>query len=142
MQETKKRQIPNRLGRRGSARCGSITVEMALVLPIFFTLLFACFEFSQANLMRHGAESAAYEAARAAIVPGATNQDVTRAAERTLASVGVTNFTISTTPSNIRTNTTELEVRVQIPLDQNMTFATFVRGVNFTGQCRLSRERQ
>lgn len=113
-----------------------------MVLPIFFTLLFACFEVSQANLMRHGAESAAYEAARAAIVPGATNQDVTRAAERTLASVGVTNFTISTTPSNIRTNTTELEVRVQIPLDQNMTFATFVRGVNFTGQCRLSRERQ
>ncbi len=115
---------------------------MALVLPIFFVILFAAFEIGRANLMRHGTESAAYEAVRAAIVPGATNADVQNAARRILQSVGVDQFTITTNPANVQTPTDELEVNITVPLDQNMSFASFVKGFNFTGHCRLSRERR
>ncbi len=128
------KRLPNR---RGAA-----TVELALVLPLFFTLLFTAYEFGRANLMRHGAESAAYEAARAAIVPGANNADVRAAAQRVLASVGVDQFTITTVPANVQTPSNDLEVRIAVPLDQNFTISTFVTGFVFTGQCRLSRERQ
>ena len=48
-------------GKRLRTRRGASTVELALVLPIFFTLLFTAYEFGRANLMRHGAESAAYD---------------------------------------------------------------------------------
>lgn len=125
-----------------SHRRGAATVELALVLPLFFTLLFTAYEFGRANLMRHGAESAAYEAARAAIVPGASNADVRASAERVLASVGVDQFTITTVPANVQTPSNDLEVRISVPLDQNFTISTFVTGFVFTGQCRLSRERQ
>ncbi len=125
-----------------SNRDGSTTVELALILPIFFTLLFAAFEFGHANMMRHGAQSAAYEAARAAIVPNATNQDVQTAAQRVLDSVGVRNFTLTTEPANIQTLSNDVAVNIAIPLDQNVTFATFVRGFVFTGHSRLSRERR
>lgn len=124
-----------------SQRRGAAAVELALVLPIFFTLLFTAYEFGRANLMRHGAESAAYEAARAAIVPGANNADVRTAAERVLASVGVDQFTITTVPANVQTPSTNLEVRIAVPLDQNFAISTFVTGFVFTGRCRLSRER-
>lgn len=123
-------------------RRGAATVELALILPIFFVMLFAAFELGHANMMRHGTESAAYAAARAAIVPGATNADVRNAAQRILNSVGVTQFTITTEPNNLQTPSDDLEVNIAVPLDQNLTFATFVQGFTFTGQCRLSRERR
>ncbi|MBL8889022.1 MAG: pilus assembly protein [Planctomycetaceae bacterium] len=136
------RKIQTRLHGPTNPRTGAVTVELALVLPVFFVMLFAAFELGYANMIRHGAESAAYEAARSAIVPGSTNSDVRAAAERVLASVGVTQFTISTQPSNVQTPSDELAVNISVPLDQNLTFATFVQGVQFTGQCRLSRERR
>lgn len=123
-------------------RNGATTVELALVLPVFFTLLFAAFEMGHANLIRQGAESAAYEAARAAIVPGATNADVRNAAQRVLDTVGVARFTLTTQPANLQAQSDELEVNIAVPLDQNLTFATFVEGFVFTGHCRLSRERR
>jgi len=138
----KKTSLTRAQAKPGTNRRGAATVELAMVLPIFFTLLFAAFEFGRANLMRHGAESAAYEAARAAIVPGATNADVRAAAERVLASVGVESFTITTNPANVQTPSNDLEVRIAVPLDQNFAATTFVTGFVFTGQCRLSRERQ
>lgn len=137
---SKTRKNTNTLKRLPNRR-GAYTVELALVLPLFFTLLFTAYEFGRANLMRHGAESAAYEAARSAIVPGANNADVRAAAERVLASVGVDQFTITTVPANVQTPSNDLEVRIAVPLDQNFSISTFVTGFVFTGRCRLSRER-
>ena len=47
-------------------------MEFAITAPIFFLFLLAAFEFGWLNVMRHTADNAAYEAARTAIVPGAT----------------------------------------------------------------------
>ena len=61
--------------KRAPRRQGAAVIEMALTLPVLFLLLFACYEFGRANMIRHTAQGAAYEAARVAIVPGATRAE-------------------------------------------------------------------
>jgi Flp pilus assembly protein TadG len=58
-------------------RDGVAVVEFALTAPIFFLFVLAAFEFGWMNVLRHTADNAAYEAARAAMVPGATAADAT-----------------------------------------------------------------
>jgi len=113
---------------------------MAITLPVLFLILFAAFELGRANLIRHGAEAAAYEGARVAILPGATSTEIRQAADKVMLSVGATNFDLTVTPATILPTTRDVEVRVTVPLDQNMSFATFVRGFRFTGRCELSTE--
>lgn len=52
-------------------------VEMALVLPIFFTVLLGIVEFGRAMMVGQLITNAAREGARLAIVDGTTNSDVT-----------------------------------------------------------------
>ncbi len=72
---------------RGSRR-GAAAVEFAITAPIFFLFLLAAFEFGWLNVIRHTADSAAYEAARTAMVPGATAADATAKATGLLNIVG------------------------------------------------------
>lgn len=121
-------------------RRGAVAVEMALTLPILFLILFGAFELGQANMIRHATDAAAYEGARVAILPGATPAEAEAAARQILDTVGVTSFTMQVTPNPILSNTQEVELTIEVPLDQNMGVARFVDGVRFTGRCRLSRE--
>lgn len=121
-------------------RRGAVAVEMALTLPILLLLLFAVIEIGRANMVRHAAESAAYEGARAGILPGATAEEARDAARRILDTVGVTNFQMTVTPDPISGNAEQVEVSIRVPLDQNMTAARLVSGLEFTGECTLSRE--
>ena len=59
------------------ARRGATTVEVAMILPVLFLFIFASFEFSRLNMLKHLAGAAAYEGAREGIVIGATADDVT-----------------------------------------------------------------
>ena len=54
---------------RGTKRRGVAVVEFAIVVPAFLLFLMAAFEFGWLNVMRHAANNAAYEGARAAMVP-------------------------------------------------------------------------
>ena len=58
--------------RRRPDRTAAAAVEFAIVATIFFLLVIAAFEFGRMNVIRHTADNAAYEAARHAMVPGAT----------------------------------------------------------------------
>ncbi len=119
---------------------GAVAVEMALTLPILFLLLFAIFEVGRANMIRHATEAAAYEGARVGIVAGSTPAEMRTAAERILTTVGVDDFQITVTPNPIVSDTREVTVDIKVPLDQNMTAARFVNGLEFTGHCTLTRE--
>lgn len=121
-------------------RRGAVAVEMALTLPILLLLLFAVIEVGRANMVRHATESAAYEGARAGILPGATAEEAREAARRILNTVGVTNFQMTVSPDPISGNAEQVEVSIRVPLDQNMTAARFVSGLEFEGECTLSRE--
>ena len=69
-------------------RTGATAVEFAIVAPIFFTLVIASLEFGRLNIIRHTADQAAYEAARFAMVPGATAGEARSKAESMLKIVG------------------------------------------------------
>jgi|GEM_PF-6182723 len=69
--------------------------------------------------MRHAADSAAYEAARAVIIPGAKSADATSLANDLLARAGFTGATLTIQPSVIQEATEKVSVRVQVPLSSN-----------------------
>src|SRR6185312_14304075 len=105
--------------RRRDARTGAVAVEFAITAPIFFLFLLAAFEFGWLNVMRHTADNAAYEAARAAMVPGATAADATAKANTLLNIVGARGAQVSITPANITNSTTEVTVAVDLPMNKN-----------------------
>ena len=81
-----------------SNRRGATAVEFAITAPMFFLFLLAAFEFGWLNVMRHTADNAAYEAARTAMVPGATAADATTKAKTLLNIVGTRGATVTVTP--------------------------------------------
>jgi Flp pilus assembly protein TadG len=122
-------------------RGGALTVEMAMTLPIFFTILFGCYEICHASMLQHAAESAAYEGARAGIVPGASETRCRNSATLVLRSMGIRKFDVRVSPSNIGTATPAVEVEVRVPMKGNTTFATFFfKDPVFRGRCELVRE--
>src|SRR5438874_12822192 len=102
-------------GRRPDARTGAVAVEFAITAPIFFLFLLAAFEFGWLNVMRHTADSAAYEAARTSMVPGATTADATAKANAILGIVGARGARISVTPDTITQSTTQVNVSIDLP---------------------------
>ncbi len=101
------------------SRRGATVVEFALVLPLFFLFLFASFEFGWVNVVRHTADNAAYEAARHAIVPGATAAEATAKANSILNIIGARNTKVTVIPSTIDSNTEKVTVTIDVPLANN-----------------------
>jgi Flp pilus assembly protein TadG len=100
-------------------RRGAAAVEFAVTAPIFFLFLLASFEFGWMNVLRHTADNAAYEAARAAMVPGATAADATAKANSILKIVRARNATVTVTPAVITTSTKSVTVDVDVPMSSN-----------------------
>src|SRR6185312_2126244 len=103
--------------RRRDARTGAVAVEFAITAPIFLVFLLAAFEFGWLNVMRHTADNAAYEAARSAIVPGATSGEALAKANSILNVVGARGAKINITPNNITNSTTEVTVAIDLPMN-------------------------
>lgn len=123
-----------------SARRGAVTVEVAMCLPILFLILFGVYEFAHVNMVIHATQSAAYEAARTAIVPGATNRDAQDSARSVLGSVGVRDFGINITPALNSTSDT-VRVDVNVPFRNNsFVFRMFIADPVFRGRCEMKRE--
>lgn len=116
---------PHRTNRRGAT-----LVEFAIVAPVFFLVVFAMFEFSRLNVIRHTADNAAYEAARAAIVPGATATDATNEADRILRVVGARGVTVTINPPVIDRSTDSVTVEVSVPMRQNALVAPRFTGAS------------
>ncbi|NND98377.1 MAG: pilus assembly protein [Pirellulaceae bacterium] len=133
MKLVKKRTPPN--------RAGVAAVEFALVVPLLFLFFFAAFEFCRVNMIRHTADNAVYEAARVAIIPGATAEEAEQEAEQILNSLGLTNVDVKVTPSKIEKDTEEVTVRVTVPLDDNSFIPhQFVDGRDIERELTMVRE--
>lgn len=72
--------------RRQSDRSGTTIVETAVVLPIFFTLIFAFIEFGHCFMSIHAMNSAARRAARIGVGEDATTAQVVQVAKDVLGS--------------------------------------------------------
>jgi Flp pilus assembly protein TadG len=71
--------IGARLVRRGRARRGAALIELLFAMTVLLALSFGIAEYGMAFFVKHNLQAAAREGARAAIVPGATAQQVTDA---------------------------------------------------------------
>jgi Flp pilus assembly protein TadG len=111
-----KRISPKRVAKN---RRGATVVEFAIVSPIFFLLLVSSFEFARLNVIRHTADNAAYEAARIAMVPGATAAEAVNEANRIMNIAGARGSNVTVNPANIGPNTQQITVTVDVPLGQN-----------------------
>jgi Flp pilus assembly protein TadG len=128
---------PRRITRRGAT-----VVEFALAAPIFFLFLMAAFEFGWLNVLRHTADNAAYEAARYAMVPGATAAEATSKANSILNIVGARNAVVTVSPSVIDSNTDEVTVTVDVPMKDNaLLVPKFTGKTTLRGSATLRTER-
>lgn len=79
------RQRVNR--RRKRSRAGVAMTEFAIILPVFVLLMLGIIEFGRAVMIQQVLVNAAREGARRAVIPGATNADVTARVDSFLISV-------------------------------------------------------
>jgi len=141
MSRKRQRTFPSRQTFFLPNRQGVTLVEFALVVPIVFLLFFAAIEFSRVAMIRHTVDNAVYEAARVAIVPGATALDAQNEARRVLSSVDVNLPSIVVTPSRIERTTPEVSVRITVPLNANSFVPPqFFAGRSITRELTLRRE--
>jgi Flp pilus assembly protein TadG len=123
-------------------RRGVAAVEFALCAPVFFLFIFAMFEFTWMNVLRHTADNAAYEASRIVMVPGATAAQATAEANRILRIVGARGTSVTVTPGVIRADTRLVTVDVSVPMDRNGLIAPrFSRGQTLDSRSTLRTER-
>lgn len=99
-------------------RRGATTVEMALTVPILFLLVFGAIEFSRAHMLQHTAEIAVTEAARQAIVPGATADDCRNTCLNELSIIGISTATVDIDPAVIQDDTPQVTVSVMVPVSE------------------------
>lgn len=100
-------------------RRGVAAVEFAFVAPVFFLLTIAAFEFGRLNVMRHTADNAAYEAARHAMVPGATADEAVEKATQLLNIVGTRGARVTVDPPVLGPKVDQVNVTIEVPLSQN-----------------------
>ena len=104
-------------------RSGGAVLEMCLVLPILLALAFGTVEVGYFFFVKHSIQGAAREGARAAIVPGATAQQVTNAISNSLTAAGLNGVSYTTTitdandtPINVATAPAGTSVKVSVSM--------------------------
>ena len=136
-------KLLKRRTKKRSQRTGATAVEFSLTLPILLIFLFATFELGRGNMMLNTTEAAAYEAARVAIVPGATVAEAEAAAELILATAGVEVSDFSIVPANLDTASDSVAVTIDVSFAENSLFVpNFLDTARFVRTCELSRENQ
>ena len=110
-------------------RLGALTVEFAIVANVLFVVIFGCLELTRLSLIRSLAQDAAYFAARAAVVPGATETDATNEANRILGTLGTRGVQVQINNGlGLSQASTELRCEVIIDLKQNMMMMSMMPG--------------
>ena len=126
---------------RKQVRSGAALSEFAIVAPLLFLLFFAAFEFCRVAMIRHTAENAVYEGCRLGLLPGATRGEVEAEARRVMGTLGVTNVSVTVSPSTITSDTQDVTVQVEVPLDKNSFVPNrFVAGRIITRDLTMRRE--
>lgn len=129
--------------KRQSKRRAAAIVELAFVLPILFTLLFATIETCAMLHLQQTLEIAAYESARVSLIPTSQPNLVQETAERFFKNRNVNGGKITISPSNfdklpIGTNIT---VRVTAPASGNLPISPmFFAGKNLSASCSMMKE--
>jgi len=103
-------------------RAGSVTVEFALVAPIFFFIVFGSIEFARVHMIQSAVENACFEGARRGIVPGGTSAISKSHAEALLDLAKIKNHVVTVTPATINAATEEITITAVVPLSAENGF--------------------
>lgn len=116
--------------RRHRERRGVSVVEFAIMANVMLAIVLICIEFTRLNMIRNLTQDAAYFAARAAMVPGATEDDAIAEAERILAILNTRGAEIDVNGgAGVTDDTKEVSVAITVPIGPNALFAS-----PFTGE--------
>jgi Flp pilus assembly protein TadG len=120
-------------------RHGAATVEFALTAPLLFMILFATLEFGRYNMIQQTTLNAAFEAARACIVPGATAANGQTAGLNILQAAGISGGTITINPSTILTTTGTVTATATVPVKSNLWVTpVFIKTTTTSKSCTLT----
>ncbi len=122
-------------------RRAATVVEMAFVLPVIFLFFTAMIEISRLLMLQHSVDTAAYEGARNAMVPGATAQDAIDSAQKLLTAARLKSATVTIDPPIITEQTAVVTVTVQLPVDKNSWISPFFFKGAVTSEVSLFCER-
>ena len=136
-----KRRITSR---EASRRAGASTVEMALVAPVLFLIVFGVFEIAFAYMVHHQIQDAARQGCRAAICYGKTSTDVLSKVNTLLAAEHITGATttilVNNAAADVSTATAgdQISVQIKVPASKVTMFPThgFLSG-QLTALCTM-----
>jgi Flp pilus assembly protein TadG len=125
-------------GRR--ARLGAATLELALTLPVFLTMVVGIIECGRGFMVQQMVTNAAREGARHGVLPGATNADVVAKAKNYLATgrVDPAKVEVTVTPANLQAAKTGAQVKVHVGV--RYMDVTWMPAPWFLGQANLTSE--
>jgi hypothetical protein len=130
--------------RAAHRRRGSATVELAVVAPVIFLLIFAAVEFGRLLMAMHGLEEAAREGCRKAVLANSTATDVQDTVDTRLATFGISGYTLTTDPDPL-SNACQFEpvtVKIVVPYTGVSWLPTprFLNSIQLNASCTLSQE--
>lgn len=106
------------ISRNRKARRGAHTVEFAVVIPVFFLLIFGLVEISRGMMVRSLVTNAARSGCRTGTLPGMTNTDVTNSVDSVLSTGGITGYTttilVNGNSGSVATAATSDTITVQV----------------------------
>ena len=118
-------------------RAGATTVEFAFVLPVILVMFLGAIEITRLNFLRQTALNAAYEGARACIVPGAAPADGQAEAMRLLTAVSAHRGATV----NVAMQQSLVNVTITIPISQNSWgLGRFATNANIVRNFSLKKE--
>jgi Flp pilus assembly protein TadG len=122
-------------------RRGALAVEMAFTIPIVLLIMFASVELTRYIMIRHTVQNAAYEASRAAMVPGGDHNSAIAKATKLCESIGIKNPGITVTPSVVDDTISEVRVDIVVGVDENFWMLNLLSAdAEIKGQSSLNRE--
>ena len=130
--------------KRGSRREGAAAVELALVLPVFLTLLLGMLECARLGMAVQVVTAAAREGCRVAALPGNTAATAQTRVNTVLSDSGFPSANISLTPSDPTTATggAAITLSLSIPFSKLSWLGTSTfMNVNVGGSATFASER-
>lgn len=121
--------------RQRTFRGGAALVEFALILPVILLLFAGFLEVFRVVMLQHTADTAAYEGARTAIIPGACSELAIASAIEVIEANQLENAEVTVEPQVIEDSTATVTVFVSIPIDGNSWISPF-----FTKGCLVRQE--
>jgi Flp pilus assembly protein TadG len=105
--------------RPGQRRAGAAVAEFAVVVPVFFVLIFGMIEYGRMVMVQQILTNAAREGARVAVSDTSTTAGVKAASNQYLTAANISNTTITVTPDPPSSATAGNPVSVQVSVPFN-----------------------